>query len=330
MLEERVLKLEKYSRYPNLLVTGVSENVTDLEKWFDETFLSLYELEVDNIDIDKIHRIGRPPKPPRRSSTPTRLPPRPRKVLIKFQTHSGRDKIWYNRRVLANTGYFLDEDLPEGLDVKRKPLIPMASICKAKGRKATVVEDYLLVDGIRYTFDKLDMLPEPLQEARYHTLTTTNQVSFLGYLGPLSNFYKCKFDYNNVTYTSSEQFIQVTKASLFPDNEGLVHRMMNTHEPLELKKLGSSVRNYDDGIWKERAIELLLPGLKRKFQQNPHCGAFLINTGNRLIVEASRSDTLFGIGQGLGSPTLLNRETHIGKNIQGNMLMSIRDDLSRV
>ena len=51
---------------------------------------------------------------------------------------------------------------------------------------------------------------------------------------------------------------------------------------------------------------------------------FLENTGKRLLVEASPTDTLFGSGQGLSSKTINNPSTHTGKNLQGKMLERIR------
>ena len=84
-MEDRLSKLELYSRHGNLLVSGVSEEVTDLHKWFYETLLKELGLKDPNnptpstIKIDKIHRIpGYLKQPQNNPSTPTRPNSRPR------------------------------------------------------------------------------------------------------------------------------------------------------------------------------------------------------------------------------------------------------------
>ena len=339
-MEDRLSKLELYSRHGNLLVSGVSEEVTDLHKWFYETLLKELGLKDPNnptpstIKIDKIHRIpGYLKQPQNNPSTPTRPNSRPRKVLIKFMSHSDREEIFKLKSNLRNTGLFLEEHLPDSYEKKRKPLYNIAKIARSKGRltgkmiKATVKEDYLLLDGKKYTADNLDSLPPQFEDAKNHCLITPQQVSFLGFRCPLSNFYPCQFRYNEENFTSSEQFIQLTKAKRFPGNEYLQNQIKSTHDPNKIKNLGQRVRNFSEQVWRTEAVKLLYPGLEAKFRTCEAARKFLLNTGDRLIVEASQSDTLFGVGQAVTSASILNPDTFVGKNIQGSMLMTIRDSI---
>ena len=342
-INTRLEKLELYSRKMNLIITGVPETITNVETWYHDTLL--YDLGLKDkdatkpqthIDFDIIHRIGTIRKPIRNPSSPTRLPPRPRRILVKFKTRSDREAIWKVRSELSGTDMYIEEHLPDSYEKKRKPLHNIASIARKKGKiigkeiKATVLEDYLLLDGKRYTSDQLDYLPPMFDDAKHHCLITDQQVSFLGFLCPLSNFYACTFKYKGETFTSSEQFIQVTKARLFPGNEYLESQIMNTHEPAKIKNLGHRIRNYDDDTWKTEVTDTgtLYGGILAKFTQCPTPFHFLKKTGTRRIVEASRSDTLFGVGQSVGSPTILNPDTFRGKNLQGSFLMTIRDEIS--
>ena len=339
-MDDRLSKLELYSRHGNLLVSGVSEEVTDLHRWFHETLLKELGLKDLNnptpstIKIDKIHRIpGYLKKPQNNPSTPTRPNPRPRKVLIKFMSHSDREEIFKLKSNLKNTGLFLEEHLPDSYENKRKPLYNIAKIARSKGIltgkfvKATVKEDYLLLEGKRYTVEDLDSLPPQFDDAKHHCLITPKQVSFLGFRCPLSNFYPCKFRYNGEDFTSSEQFIQLTKAKRFPGNEYLQNQIKSTHDPNKIKNLGHRVRNFSEQVWRAEAVKLLYPGLEAKFRTCETARKFLLNTGDRLIVEASQSDTLFGVGQAVTSASILNPDTFVGKNIQGSMLMTIRDSI---
>lgn len=345
-LEARVSRLELYSRRMNLVISGVPEVNKDLPSWFHQTFLdnlglipnkpkettdSKGNITVETytgppLEYDIIHRLGKDYSQINKSS-PTRKAPRPRKILIKFKTHNDRNKVWSKKRNLGGTGVYVEEHLTEEMELKRKPLYQIAAIASQKKCKAMVKEDYLLIDGIKYTEQNLHLLPGNLQDARFHHWKTPGQVSFLGYKCPLSNFYRCKFKHNGNVYSSTEQFIQISKAQMFAGNEELIRRMRQTHDPLKLKGMGSRLNNYDNDQWKSEAIKVLYPGIKDKFVQDQTCKDFLINTGKRLIVEASESDTLFGIGQSIRSNHLHEPSTHLGENIQGKMLMTIREEL---
>ena len=183
------------------------------------------------------------------------------------------------------------------------------------------------MEGKRYTVDDLDSLPPFYDDAKHHCLITPKQVSFLGFRCPLSNFYPCKFNHNGEEFTSTEQFIQLTKARRFSGNEWLQSQIKSTHDPIKIKNLGHRVRNFNEQTWKSEAVKLLYPGIEAKFQQCAVPREFLIKTGDRLIVEASQSDTLFGVGQAVTSESILNPDTFQGLNIQGSMLMTVRDSI---
>ena len=345
-LKKRLWQLEKYSRYPNLIISGVDEDVSDLQGWYANVLLDHFidpsDPEPDqkkkrtlkpaqgmlpSVIPDKIHRIpgGKPPRD--NASSPTRSS-RPRKVLIKFKTHSDGDFIWARKRGLKDSGLYMEEHIPDSLEKIRRPLHSMATIARKKGFQARVQDDYLYIESKRYYPHELDSLPPELQDIKNHCYVTENQIAFLGYLCPLSNFHKAPFEHDNVMYSSSEQFIQTQKANLFPGNDRLISRMMSEDEPTKLKYLGTLVKNYDNRTWRARAMALVQPGLTSKFEQNPHALDFLSRTGKRKIVEANSSDKLFGIAQGFGSETLLDQSTHhSGENIQGKMLESIREVL---
>ncbi|MCP4298005.1 MAG: NADAR family protein [Proteobacteria bacterium] len=327
-------KLEKYSRHGNLIISGLNETVVNLQEWFDTVLCPDLDLTKTGpeegatakpiIKPDKIHRLGKEPK--KRPSSPA-TQPRGRKVIIRFQNHSDRDRVWEAKS--KQKGYWIEEHLPESMEKARKQLYSMATIARKKGyQKASVRDDYLWIGGERYYDKDLIHLPENLQDAAHHCFITKNQVSFLGFRCPLSNFYPCTFTHNDETYTSSEQLIQRVKAEMFPDNEALIGQIMSNHDVQRIKFLGTKVNNFDEKIWKERAMANIQPGLLKKFEQNPKCLDFLKMTGNKLIVEANGSDRLFGIGQGFNSITLNDPATHgSGSNIQGKMLTNIRSVL---
>jgi len=52
-----------------------------------------------------------------------------------------------------------------------------------------------------------------------------------------------------------------------------------------------SLQYYNPGKWKQHVPEILKPTLQAKYEQNEHLKASLLATSNRLIAEASPSDT---------------------------------------
>ena len=72
--------------------------------------------------------------------------------------------------------------------------------------------------------------------------------------------------------------------------------------------MGRPLPNFDAEKWKQHAIEILPPALKAKFEQHDHMRQILLSTGDRLIGEASPSDSLFGIGFALNNPAAMNKK----------------------
>lgn len=76
LLTSRIEKLESYSRYPNVVVSGIPENDDEkLYSWFYNDFLKKADLHnrgpgIQPLSVDKIHRIPKH-KPVQRPSSPS-------------------------------------------------------------------------------------------------------------------------------------------------------------------------------------------------------------------------------------------------------------------
>lgn len=57
---------------------------------------------------------------------------------------------------------------------------------------------------------------------------------------------------------------------------------------------------------------------------------FLLSTGNKILVEASPLDTIWGVGFDEENLNIYNPTMWRGKNILGFALMEVRDELRRV
>ena len=91
------------------------------------------------------------------------------------------------------------------------------------------------------------------------------------------------------------------KASIF-GNEEIRQQILTEYSQLAMKKLGRKVRNYDDVTWKEKRFDVVVKGNIAKFSQNEKLQNFLLSTGEKILVEASPKDTVWGIGLDESSP----------------------------
>ena len=199
---------------------------------------------------------------------------------------------------------------PEREEVRAK-LLPIARAAMnhkdPQTKKAPLVKlvvDKLYINNQRYTVDDLEQLPEHLKPARVYTPMNENRAVFFTKNSPLSNHYPSTFKHNSESFNCAEQFIMISKARLFGDQES-VTQIMREKDPVKQKQLGKSIKNYDQSHWRARAPELITPGLVSKFEQNPVCKKVLLATQHRLIIEANKHDMYFGAGMSLRDPLIL-------------------------
>jgi ribA/ribD-fused uncharacterized protein len=118
------------------------------------------------------------------------------------------------------------------------------------------------------------------------------------------------------------------KALLFSDHESF-EKIITCHKPAEAKELGRKVVGYDDQVWNDKKFELVTLGNMHKFSQHAELGEYLLQTENRILVEASPVDTIWGIGLSQDSKEINNIHAWRGQNLLGFALMEVRDFLRK-
>ncbi|MCD7801275.1 MAG: NADAR family protein [Ruminococcus sp.] len=124
----------------------------------------------------------------------------------------------------------------------------------------------------------------------------------------LSQWYNCSFTVDNITYNTAEQYMMSKKALLFHDIQTF-ERIMNADNPNQYKRLGRKVKDFDIKVWKSNRFNIVLDGNLAKFSQNQGLKDFLLSTKNRVLVEASPYDTIWGIGLSADTPNIENPYT---------------------
>ncbi|QZK91666.1 NADAR family protein [Flavobacterium sp. CHNK8] len=143
-----------------------------------------------------------------------------------------------------------------------------------------------------------------------------------------SQWWVSPFIVDGITYKTAEHWMMAKKAELFNDNE-VLEKIIQANSPAEAKKLGREVRNYDDTLWLASRYEIAKQGNLHKFHQNSDLKAFLVNTKERVLVEASPVDAIWGIGMAGDHKDVLNPEKWRGLNLLGFVLMEVRDELKQ-
>lgn len=141
-----------------------------------------------------------------------------------------------------------------------------------------------------------------------------------------SQWFGSPFVVNGHTYNTAEHWMMAHKALLFNDHE-IYEKILAAKTPGEAKQLGREVRKFDEVVWKDAAFDIVKYGNIHKFSQHPEMGSYLLNTGNRVLVEASPVDFIWGVGLAKDNPAIEDVNKWRGLNLLGFALMAARDAL---
>lgn len=142
----------------------------------------------------------------------------------------------------------------------------------------------------------------------------------------LSQWAETPFEVAGVNYPTAEHWMMAEKARLFGDLE-MEGRILAAPHPREVKALGRQVRGFSDARWCEAREGIVLTGSLAKFRQDPELREFLLGTGERVLVEASPWDRVWGIGLRAEQPAALDPAQWRGLNLLGQALMAARAQL---
>lgn len=156
-----------------------------------------------------------------------------------------------------------------------------------------------------------------------HTKTLTQGVGNFCF----SQWFESPFTVNGMIYRTSEHWMMAQKALLF-DNQDIFRKIVNCEKPGEAKELGRQVLGFDEIVWRDNRFDIVRLGNIHKFNQNKEMGEYLLKTGNRILVEASPVDTIWGIGLTKDSTDIDNIYAWRGLNLLGFALMEARDFLN--
>jgi ribA/ribD-fused uncharacterized protein len=142
----------------------------------------------------------------------------------------------------------------------------------------------------------------------------------------LSNWFPTKFRYKNITFFNSEQAFMWEKAIFFGDT-ATAALILKTPSPNQCKKLGRQIKNFNTDVWLREGYEIMIAVNMAKFSQNSRLKAILLSTGDKILVESSPYDKIWGIGLHHDDDKVLDERNWKGMNLLGKSLMEVRNNL---
>jgi len=136
------------------------------------------------------------------------------------------------------------------------------------------------------------------------------------------------FEDHFASYQTCEHFMMVGKSLLMnPNDVKTVDKMLEAGSPGAVKKMGRAVKNYDQLEWDTHKFDLVVQGNYLKFSQDEELKEFLLDTGDKIFVEASPFDKIWGIGMKSNETGVVDPNNWKGVNLLGYALMEVRKKL---
>jgi ribA/ribD-fused uncharacterized protein len=144
--------------------------------------------------------------------------------------------------------------------------------------------------------------------------------------GCFSQWWPSPFEVDGVRFATAEHYMMWRKALLFGDEEVAAQVLTAVH-PKQAKDFGRRVRGFDEAAWVAHRYEIVVEGNAAKFAQDPDLCRYLAGTGERVLVEASPVDRVWGIGLAADDRRAEKPRAWRGLNLLGFALADVRGQL---
>ena len=325
-LQEKVVKMEMHSRQNNLVFYGFPEvyGETDLDCYNKITRL-IWNLGLNpNMPIARVHRLG--------AYYNHRNTPRP--IIVAFHWFGDRNAVWERKPLIKriNRNVYVTEDFPEEIQTRRRILYPAfkkaRSLPKYRG-SVSLQKDKLIVNKKSFTVENMHHMPDDINPWHLAHQEDKDALAFFGIQSPFSNFHPAPFRIDGIEFSCTEQHLFFHKAAIAGDLKAS-NEIMATKDPYKMKRISHRIKNVDEEKWKKEGPVIMKMGLTAKFKQNVHLKHRLLATGQKKLIEGSKTDKFWGVGVSHKDPKVLNPENWApgALNVLGKLLEEVRDELA--
>ncbi|MFJ7903919.1 NADAR family protein [Streptomyces sp. NPDC096198] len=140
----------------------------------------------------------------------------------------------------------------------------------------------------------------------------------------LSQWWPSPFTVDGREYATAEHWMMASKARLFGDTDA-ERSALQAPNPALAKRAGRLVRGFDEAVWARERFAIVVEGSVHKFAAHADLRTFLLGTGERILVEASPLDRVWGIGLAADHEAAADPERWRGSNLLGFALMEARE-----
>ena len=313
----RLIRMECYSMRENIIISGLSDPGNDedeqtLRNTVCDLFSSTMHVDMTDVVIARCHRLRKSAK---RSG--------PRDVIVRFSTQLGKSAVMKCASNLRGHHIYINDQYPREINSIRGCLRLIMKRGKDIGKRCSLVQDKLRIDGKMYTINDIADIPFTTHDLATKSVDT--HVLFSGRLSPFSNFYTRDhlFSLAGVVYCSSEQYYHHQKA-LHGGMYAIAAEIMDTRDPVTIKHTGDKLPNSAE--WSEISSTVMETGVEAKFSQNQDLRNLLIETGTKDLQECNKFDSFWGTGLSLVEASQRSDHSLVeGKNTMGKILASVRD-----
>ena len=257
ILEEKILKLESYTRRDNLRFLGIPEEKGETAMGCERKVIQAIKTSgLGNIHpraIVRAHRVGPP-------SYGTDSKSRP--ILVRFSHYKDKEYTLGNQNKLKQVGVKIMEDFPDEIDKQRQILIPIYwaifnftedGYNFPYRNKVKLTAERLIWNGLVITTASLDKLPSQFRPEAVATPSKQAVTAFFTGASPLSNHYKCSIEIGKWKYNCVEQRYFHQKALTLGDEE-TAQKILMTENAKYQKKLGYMIKDHGQkkNVWDSR------------------------------------------------------------------------------
>lgn len=154
---------------------------------------------------------------------------------------------------------------------------------------------------------------------------TLTHIFFFG--SQYSQWAETPFKEGQASFNCTEQYMMYWKAAAFGDIDTL-KKIMATNDPYQQKKFGRQVKDFNDERWNLIKEQVVYQGNLLKFTQNPELRHILtVDHRDKIFVEASPTDKIWGIGLGLEDDRIFDEKNWNGENLLGKAINKVQKRL---
>lgn len=310
----------------NIKIDGkIEEQTENLTEYVQKLAEELGCRKVQRDQILVAERVGKY----QQQQTARGYPPRPRPILVTFSSVDVRNDLYYARTKLKGVAnqyknIYINDDICLETRRARDDYRSVAAVAKTAGHSVRIHSDGVIINERKYRHDETHLLPEgcTLEDAK--TIVKGGEIYFHSQHSFLSNFYPAPITVNGTNYPTAEHLYQATK-SLECGDRNAAREVRQSLSALDAKRVADRVKTTPE--WNQKKDQTLQKILSEKFTQNPHLADRLLETGEKVLNEAT-ADYHFGIGATLHS-NLIGSKTYKGDNVLGKLLAKVRTQLRK-